>query len=79
MAEYNGWTNYETWQCALWLDNDQGLAALAAGSGGDADELEDALSAYLTIRMAMPASLLGDIVGAWLREVDYKQIVERHE
>ena len=21
---YNGWTNYETWNCALWLDNDYG-------------------------------------------------------
>ncbi len=25
MAEkYNGWTNYETWNLALWLGNDQG-------------------------------------------------------
>ncbi|KKK92601.1 hypothetical protein LCGC14_2701300 [marine sediment metagenome] len=24
MSEYNGWTNYETWSVALWLDNDQG-------------------------------------------------------
>ena len=23
--EYNGWSNYETWQCALWLDNDRDL------------------------------------------------------
>jgi len=23
--EYNGWTNYETWNCKLWLDNDAGL------------------------------------------------------
>lgn len=21
---YNGWTNYETWCCKLWMDNDQG-------------------------------------------------------
>ena len=21
---FNGWTNYETWNCALWIDNDQG-------------------------------------------------------
>jgi hypothetical protein len=23
--EYNGWYNYETWNAALWCDNDQGL------------------------------------------------------
>lgn len=21
---YNGWTNYETWNCKLWIDNEQG-------------------------------------------------------
>ncbi len=21
---YNGWTNYETWNCKLWMDNSQG-------------------------------------------------------
>ncbi len=24
--KYNGWTNYETWCVALWLDNDSGTA-----------------------------------------------------
>ena len=22
--QYNGWTNYETWNVALWMDNDRG-------------------------------------------------------
>lgn len=24
MSEYQGWTNYETWNVALWIDNDRG-------------------------------------------------------
>ena len=32
---YNGWTNYETWAVALWLDNSaqQARAAIARATG----------------------------------------------
>ena len=31
-TEYNGWTNYETWNAALWIGIDQGLYDIARGA-----------------------------------------------
>jgi hypothetical protein len=30
---YNGWSNYETWNVALWIGNDEGLYNIAKEAG----------------------------------------------
>lgn len=32
-TDYNGWTNYETWNVALWLQNDEAMYRLARVKG----------------------------------------------
>ena len=41
---YNGWENYETWNVALWIQNDQGLYDIAR-LAGNYEDFVDALEA----------------------------------
>ena len=41
-TDYNGWTNYETWNVSLWIGNDEGLYNFAKDYT-DYEELAKAL------------------------------------
>ena len=44
-TDYNGWTNYETWNVGLWLGNDEGLYEVARRAL-DFDHLIEMLNSY---------------------------------
>ena len=87
---YNGWTNYETWNVALWLDNDRTeyevtrSKARAYRIGGAlhegrtaAGEFADWLQEYVDeTRPEIPASMWSDLLSAAFSEVNWYEIAE---
>ena len=46
-TSYNGWENYETWNVALWINNDEALY-LTAMECGDYDTFKDTVCEFMT-------------------------------
>jgi len=44
---YNGWKNYETWNCALWIGNDYELYTAAVEFMQNYDEETDAYRSFI--------------------------------
>ena len=82
MADYNGWSNYETWNVALWLDNEQGsydeardMARRARSEHDLAGQLKDWVH---EMAPDLGASMFADLLGAALSEVDWYEIAEHY-
>lgn len=79
-ADYNGWSNYETWNCALWFDQDD-YYELKDREGEFEDE--GAVADYLKdiVEEGTPdlgASMYADILNAGLGEIDYYAIAKTY-
>lgn len=68
--EFNGWTNYETWQAKLWLD-EVGIDVSVFSDGG----LDDLLHAMVG---SPETGLAADIFNAWVSEVNLTEIIENY-
>ena len=66
MSEYNGWTNYETWNVALWLDNDQGTEGLMREYAQEC--YDDAEGTQLRTREQVATGELADRIREYLDE-----------
>ena len=87
--KYNGWTNYETWNCKLWLDNDQTpnemisehIAFLRENDNKKSDIIYKT-SQFIKDQLVEPyqptlkPSMYSDMLSASLREINYYEIAE---
>jgi hypothetical protein len=80
---YEGWKNYETWACALWLDNEYDLYQTCIRIVANANDAYDAAQSFKTlVEEAAPdlgASLYSDLLNAAISEIDWYEIVEHYQ
>jgi hypothetical protein len=78
--EYNGYTNYETWLTALWIDNDPGLmdTALEMATAMRSEyTLSNDLKDWISEMSPAPEfGLFADFVNASLSEVNWYELAE---
>lgn len=76
---YNGYTNYETWNIALWMDNDQGEQDYWISQAEQADdvyELEVILKEYYQEQMPQLHGTWADLLQSALDSVNWREIAE---
>lgn len=82
--EYNGWTNYETWLVAVWLDNEEYSASVLheiANNGKRRDYRKEELKSFVEDMVGAndgPASLKQDLLYAALCVVNWYEILDNH-
>lgn len=84
-AKYNGWTNYETWNCNLWFDDafTEDAERILADCDNDKDEAISQLADYIEstveeYKPEVPNGFFGDIMSAAMREVNFREIAEHY-
>ena len=84
--KYNGWSNYETWNVKLWLDNDEYLCnewqpEIAGQYPDDEVGLARAIQEFVCdpengLVPDLGATMASDLLNAALSEVNWREIAE---
>ena len=80
-TDYNGWTNYETWNVALWIDNEQGsqeywreVTREIRETASEASQVKDAIWSIEQAARFTLADQLEDLLGSALDNVNWREI-----
>ena len=71
-TSYNGWTNYETWNVALWINNDEGLYRNAVRYVQQCERLDETVD-YTQLAEVI-AMLYGPTTGDGVSWTDISQL-----
>ena len=85
MADYNGWTNYETWCVNLWLTNEPDMESdlrMLAQTNAALYHRADRLRGYvldISGEVFTDANMFADLLRSALDNVDWREIIQNHE